>query len=411
MRTTDPTLSAPADADAAPPPLARSVVWLFAAMAGLAVANLYYHQPLLGEIARGFGTSERQAGQISTVTQVGYAAGLLLFVPLADVRERRALVVWLLLGVALALTGAALAPSLGWLAAASLLIGLTTVVPQVIVPFAAGLAAPAQRGRVIGQVVGGLLVGILGARVVSGALGEALGWRMVFALAALLMLALALLARRALPAARPAARLGYAGLLRSLLPLLGREPVLREAAWIGAASFGAFSAFWTTLAFRLQTPPLDYGPRVAGLFGLVGIVGALAAPAVGRLIDRVAPHLTLGAGLVTSLAGYLLFLLFGGSLLGLAAGVVVLDAGAQLTGISNQARIYALSPELHGRLNTVYMASFFVGGAAGSLLGTLAWGARGWAGVCGVGLALLTLALGGWLRYGGVRRAAAGSGG
>jgi predicted MFS family arabinose efflux permease len=384
-------------------PLHRRTVWLFAAVAALSVANLYYNQPLLADIARAFGVEAARAGYLSTLTQVGYALGLLLFVPLADVRERRSLVVTLLLLVSAALAAAAAARSLEWLAVASLAIGATTVVPQIVIPFAAGLAEPRERGRVVGTVVGGLLVGILGGRTVAGLLGAAFGWRVPFAFAAGLMLVLAAVAWRLFPATRPAASLRYGELLRSLGPLVRAQPVLRAAAVTGALAFAAFSAFWTTLAFRLETPPLHYGPRAAGLFGLVGIVGALTAPLIGRVTDRRSPRTTLGAGIAASFLSFAVLLGAGTTLVGLVAGVVLLDAGVQAVGVSNQARIYALPAELHARLNTVYMTAYFTGGALGSALGTLAWGRWGWTGVCGAGLGLLAAAMAVHLTTGGAR--------
>ncbi|MBV9773409.1 MAG: MFS transporter [Gemmatimonadetes bacterium] len=379
------------------PVLSNTTVWLLSAVGALAVANLYYSQPLLADIARYFRVPASRVGIVSTLTQVGYAVGILLFVPLSDVRERRGLIVVMLGAVAVALTGVALAPSLGWLAAASFAMGATTVVPQLIVPFAAGLAAPGSRGRVVGLVMSGILIGVLGARTVSGVVGSALGWRAMFGLAAGLMLALSLWAGRRLPHAPPAASLRYGQLLRSLLPLARGEPVLREAAILAGLGFAAFSAFWTTLVFRLETPPLHYGARTAGGFGLVGIVGALTAPFVGRLSERRSPRTTVGVGIGVGIAAYLCFFLAGSTLAGLVVGVILLDAGAQTTGVSNQARIYGLPAELHGRLNTVYMVAYFVGGALGSLLGAWAWGRWGWEGVCGVGLGMLLAALGVYL--------------
>lgn len=373
--------------------LGRPLVWLFATVSALTVANLYYHQPLLAEIARDFGVAESRAGFISTVTQVGYAAGLLLFVPLADVRERKGLIVAMLAAVAVALEGVALAPSLAWVGLASVAVGTTTVVPQLIIPFAAGLASPRERGRVVGSVVGGLLVGILGARVVSGLLGEWIGWRGTFHVAAAGMVVLALLLARLLPSGPAASDLPYPALIRSMGGLIRRHRVLREAAFTGAMVFGSFSAFWTTLAFRLEAPPFDYGPGVAGIFGLVGIAGASAAPLVGRLADRRSPRELVRAGVVVCLGAWAVLWLGGSTLAALVVGVTVLDAGAQGVGVSNQARIYALPTELHGRLNTVYMSSFFVGGALGSTLGATAWGMAGWSGVCAVGTLLLALAL------------------
>jgi predicted MFS family arabinose efflux permease len=383
-----------------PSPLPAATVWLFAVVSALSVANLYYHQPLLGEIARYFRVPESRAGFISTVTQMGYAVGLLLFVPLADVKERRRLIVVMLVAVAAALAGAALAPSLGWLTLASFAVGVTTIVPQLVLPFAAGLTRPEERGRVIGLVIGGLLVGILGARTLSGVFGAAFGWRAVFAAAAGLMLLLAAVSAFAFPRGPVNSTLSYGALLRSLLTLARTQPVLREAAIIGGLVFGAFSVFWTTLAFRLETPPLHYGARAAGLFGLVGIVGAMTAPVIGRIADRRSPRTTVGLGIALVIAAFAAFLLGGSTIAGLVVGVVLLDAGSQATGVSNQARIYSLPLELHARLNTVYMVGFFVGGSVGSTLGAWAWGMWRWAGVVGVGLVLAVGAFGVFWRGG-----------
>jgi predicted MFS family arabinose efflux permease len=331
---------------------------------------------------------------IATLTQAGYALGLLLFVPLGDVVERRRLIVLLLCVVGAALTGAALSPSLSLLALASFAIGVTTVVPQLIVPFAAGLAPAGMRGRVVGQVVSGLLVGILAGRSVAGALGHVIGWRGVFAAAAGTMWLLALVLWRLLPLAPAAgARLPYRELLRSLGTLWRREPAIRDAALLGALTFASFSAFWTTLTFRLHLAPLDYGSGVAGAFGLVGIVGAGAAPIAGRLADRRSPRHIVGLALLVNVTAWAVLLLAGHTLAGIAAGVLLLDAGTQAAQVSNQARVYALPAEAHGRFNTIYMVCYFVGGAVGSTAATMAWGAYGWRGVCCVGLGSLGLAL------------------
>jgi predicted MFS family arabinose efflux permease len=365
---------------------------LLAITAGAAVANLYYNQPLLPEIGRSFGVADGRTGFVSTATQTGYAIGLLLFVPLGDVLERRRLMIVLLVAVALSLTGAAAAPSLLIMVVASLAIGVTTVVPQLVIPFAAGLAEPEQRGRTVGQIMGGLLIGILAARVVAGVIGAALGWRAMFAIAAALMLLLALVLAWVLPPSPPPTQMSYPALLRSLWTLVRSEPVVRDAAVIGALVFLAFSAFWTTLAFRLELAPLHYGSSVAGMFGLVGIVGASAAPLVGRLADRRTPRSTVGLGLIVIGVSFLLFLFAGHTLVGLVGGVIVLDAGTQTVGVSNQARIYSLPELLHNRLNTIYMVTYFVGGSVGSALGVWAWRLWRWTGVCTVGIAALVLA-------------------
>jgi predicted MFS family arabinose efflux permease len=372
----------------------RSLVLLLTLAAGLSVANLYYNQPLLSDIAITFHASASSVGLIATLTQAGYALGLLLFVPLGDSMERRRLIVALLIAVAIALAATAVSPSLPLLVAASFAVGVTTVVPQLVIPYAAGLAPPAIRGRIVGQVVGGVLIGILVGRVVAGGIGHLTGWRSVFADASVAMLLLALALWRLLPLAPPVAgALPYGRLLRSLVPLFRREPVIRDTALIGALTFASFSAFWTTLAFRLQTPPLAYGSGVAGAFGLLGVIGAAAAPLAGRLADRRSPRATVGIALLVNLAAWLVLLAAGHTLVGIAAGVILLDAGTQAAQVSNQARVYALPAEAHGRLNTIYMVCYFIGGAIGSAAATALWVRSGWAGVCGIGIGALTLAL------------------
>ena len=359
---------------------------------GASVANLYYNQPLLSDIARTFQSSSRAAGAIATLTQAGYAVGLLLFVPLGDVVERRRLIVTLLCCVTGALLLAALGPTLAVVAGASFAIGVTTVVPQLILPFAAGLAPPAMRGRVVGHVVSGLLVGILAGRAVAGVVNDVAGWRAMFVAAAVAMLALALLLRAMLPLSPPAIAVSYGTLVRSLGTLFRTEPVIRDAALLGALTFAAFSAFWTTLAFRLQEPPLHSGSAVAGAFGVIGLVGAAVAPIAGRRADRRRPRETIGLALLGNIAAWLVLLLLGHTLWGIAIGVLLLDAATQAAQVSNQARVYALPVEAHGRFNTIYMVCYFIGGSLGSAVAVLAWDAFRWTGVCAVALASLAIA-------------------
>ena len=371
-------------------------LWALAIAACLSVGNLYFLQPLLPEVARAFGASPRDVGLTPMLTQVGYALGMLVFVPLGDVVERRRLMLLLLGAVTLALLGCAAAPSLSLLAAASFLVGFTTVVPHVAVPLAAHLAPAAERGRVVGFMMGGVLVGILLARTVSGLVAAHLGWRAVYVVAAALMAGLAVALRVLLPESRPGTSMGYGALIRSTLALPFHEPDLREAAILGALGFGAFSAFWSTLAFFLEEPPYRMGSQAAGLFGLLGAAGALAAPAVGRLADRVSPRANAGAALVLALASFGLFAFGGRTLLVLVVGVILMDVGIQSNHVSNLARVHALRPEARSRMNTVYMVTYFGGGALGTALGTWAWTARGWEGACGVGAALLAVALAVW---------------
>lgn len=361
---------------------------------GLSVANNYYAQPLLADMGRYFDADDRRMGLVAMLAQVGYAIGLLLFVPLGDRLERRGFILWMLGAVTVALLGMAAAPTFAWLAAASLAVGVTTITPQLLVPFAAHLAGPAERGRVVGTVMSGLLIGILAARTASGLIGGSLGWRAVYLIAAAVMVLLVLALRGLLPRSQPEhAQMPYLSLMRSIGGLLRDEPVLRQSCLFGAMSFGAFSAFWTTLAFHLAAPPFGYSSGVVGLFGLVGIVGALAAPMAGRFADRRSPRWTIGAGLSCVLIAYAVLGLAGGTLWGLVAGVILLDLGAQAAHISNQARIYAIRPEARSRMNTAYMVTYFIGGASGSYAAAWGWSLHGWGGVCLVGLAMTLLGL------------------
>ncbi|GHO52233.1 permease [Ktedonobacter robiniae] len=375
------------------PQLSPHLVLLLAVVCGLAAANLYYVQPVLADIGHEFAVSVNQVGVLATLSQLGYAVGLLLIIPLGDRYNRRTLIVTMLVAVTVALIAMALAPTLMFLSIASFAVGVTTVVPQLVVPLAASLARPQERGRVVGTVMSGLLIGILLARTVSGVLAAHLGWRTVYWVAAGLMVLLALILRFLLPLDRPQSDMSYTQLLRSLWSLVKSEPVLRETSVFGALGFAAFSAFWATLSFRLQTPPFHYGSEVAGLFGLVGVVGALAASFIGRLADKVNPRKTIGIGLLILLASFGIFWLTGQYLWGLIIGVILLDLGAQANQISNQARVYSLNPAARSRLNTIYMVSYFIGGSLGSFLGTYGWDFAGWFGVCCVGLLFLLLAL------------------
>lgn len=371
----------------------QRMVWILAVASAMAVANLYYIQPLLADMGRSFAVSESAIGFVATLTQLGYAAGLLLIVPLGDAFDRRRLVMFTLLAVTVSLVGMAVAPSILILAIASFAVGLTTIAPQIIVPFAASLADPKERGRVVGNVMSGLLIGVLLARTASGFVGAQLGWRAMYWIAAALMIVLAVVLRLILPKEQPRESISYPQLLKSLGGLIRSEPVLRETSVFGALVFGAFSVFWVTLVFFLGTPPYHYGSEVAGLFGLVGIAGALSAAYAGKLADRIDGRIITGVMIALTLLAFILFWLVGQWLWGLIIGVILLDFGAQGTHISNQTRIYRLNPEARSRLNTVYMVSYFIGGSLGSMLGAYGWSIGRWAGVCTVGTLMLVTAL------------------
>ena len=372
-------------------PLSQRAVMVMAGACGFGVANIYYNQPMLADIARALG-NPATAGVVPTVTQVGYAVGLLFLAPLGDRFDRKQLILVELAGLILMLGLAAVSTDLATLALASLGIGVLTTFVQQIIPMAAHLAAPARRGQVVGTVMSGLLIGILGARVLSGIVAEHLGWREMFGIAAGMMVVLWGVLLFLLPRTAPTSGLSYPALMRSLWELFRAERVLREASAVGGLMFACFSAFWATLTLYLASPAYGLGPEAAGLFGLVGIAGALVAPLAGRLADRGGPRRTVGYAIVTTLLAYAVFAAAGQTIAGLVAGVLLLDIGVQGAMISNQSRIFALRPESRSRINTVYMVIYFAGGSAGSALGAIAWSLGGWLAVSGLGLGLALLA-------------------
>jgi predicted MFS family arabinose efflux permease len=375
----------PAASAPIPAVVSRVVITLLALACGTAVANLYYVQPLLNLLAQTFAVSQPTAGLLVTCSQLGYMLGLLLVVPLCDLLERRRLITGLLVGAAAADAACAAAPSFSVLAAALATLGGLSVVAQIVVPLAATLASPQQRGQVIGTVMSGLLIGILLARTFSGLIAALGGWRLVFALAAAVMLALSLALHRKLPIGAATPRLHYSQLLRSVLALIIQEPVLRQRMALGALAMAGFSVLWTCLPFLLGGRPYHYSEATIGLFGLAGLTGALAAPLVGRLADRGYDRHAVGALLFTTLASWALLAAGHLSLPALVAGLLTLDLGIQGVHINNQHAIYRLQPAARSRLTTAYMVSFFLGGVIGSLLSTITYGIAGWTATCLLG--------------------------
>jgi predicted MFS family arabinose efflux permease len=375
--------------------LSRALVALIAVATGAVVANLYYAQPVLHQVARSFHSGPGPTSSIITATQIGYAAGLLLIVPLGDLHPRRALVTRLFLISTVALVGCALAPNLWLFGLASVAVGAASVAGQVMIPFAADLAPEERRGRVVARIMTGLLMGILLARTVSGLVAQAAGWRAIYWFSAALMVVFAFVLWRALPAEGSRPHRSYAELVGGSLRLLATEPVLRRRAWHGACAFAAFSVLWTTLAFLLSGSPYRYSNAVIGLFGLVGAGGIAAANLAGKLADSArATATTVGTGVL--LAGSFALLWAGRtSLAALIIGIVVLDIGTQGMQITNQAVIYALRPDARSRINSAYMVCYFLGGAVGSVSAGALYGTHGWAGVCllGAGFGMLTLAM------------------
>lgn len=372
--------------------LSPRLLGTMAVSAALVSANLYYNQPLLADMARTFHVSAEQIGWVAMLTQTGCAAGVLFIVPLGDAIDRRRLVMIMCFLALAALVGVAASPNLATISAASFALGLASIVPQLLLPYAAHLARPQERGRAVGIVLGGLLIGMLIGRTISGYVGQQFGWRVMYWIATVVMLVIAVVLRACLPRTGSRADLSYGRLLLSLWHLLAEQPVLRETALIGAMLFGGFSAFWSTLVFRLESPPYHYGSRAAGLFGLVGIVGALAPSVAGHWADQHDPRqLTRGAVALT-LAAFALFWIFGHQLWGLIVGIVMLDLGVNGGSICCHTRNYRLLPNATNRLATIYITAFFIGGSIGTNLATYGWQHFGYSGVCAAGAALLAIA-------------------
>jgi predicted MFS family arabinose efflux permease len=362
------------------------------------VGSIYYNQPLLLVMGQTFGRDARSMELVAVATQVGYACGILCFVPLGDVAERRSLMLRMYTGVALALLLAAFAQGLTSMIVASVLIGLLASVTHVVLPMAPELVSQERRGKAIGTVMTGLLLGVLLARTFAGWVAKLSGWRAVYVIAALMNLAFVPIMFRFMPKREPRQSLSYKQTMQSLWTLFRTEPLLREAGVLGGLCFGSFSCFWTVLAFLLHAH-YGLGPGVAGTFGVVGAAGALTAPLAGRLADQRGTRFVVGiAGAILTLSYVVLWAgerLQAGVVAHMAAlvlGVITLDVGAQMMQVGNQTRIFGLGEQARSRLNTIYMTFYFAGGAMGSALAGVAWSRWGWDGVCVLALGLIGLA-------------------
>lgn len=359
---------------------------------------MYYNQPLLEEIGRTYGATAGRTGFIAVATQIGYALGLLCFVPLGDVLERRGLMMRLFAAVSVGLLLVSVAPTLGFLLVGSVIIGALASVTHIVLPIAPDLVSHEERGRAIGTVMTGLLLGILLARTFAGWVSHLAGWRSVFALAAVMNGAFVPLLWRVMPKLPPKQSLKYGDAMRSLWTLYRTQPLLRESGEIGALVFASFSCFWTTLAFLLESH-YHLGAGVAGTFGLVGAAGATVAPLAGRLSDKHGSRWVISAGMALLAFSYVslwvqerIHVSLVLHMVALAFGVIVLDVGAQMCQVANQTRIFGLDPSARSRLNTVYMTMYFTGAAIGSALSTIAWVHWRWNGVCGLAIGLIGLA-------------------
>ncbi|EFU40579.1 major facilitator superfamily MFS_1 [Paenibacillus vortex V453] len=379
-------------------PLTRYVTLLFAVACGMSVANIYFAQPLLDELSNEFNMDYSIIGILITVTQVFYALGLLLLVPLGDLLNQRRLIIAQMAISIMALVIVGTASSGTMLFAGLALVGLLAVVTQTIVAFAATTAAPAERGRVVGMVTSGVVIGILLARTISGILKDLAGWRSVYLVSAALMLLMVYALYKVMPdGERKVKTVPYSQLLKSVLMLFLQERLLRIRAVLAMLIFTAFSILWTPLVLPLSSPPLSLSHSAIGAFGLVGVVGALAAAKAGKLADRGYGQRTTGIALFLLLLSWLPISYTEQSLFALVIGIVLLDLAVQAVHVTNQSMIFALRPQARSRMVAGYMIFYSIGSAAGSIASTHIYGQYGWHGVCVLGASVSAFALIFWV--------------
>lgn len=378
-------------------PLNSRIVLLFAIACGLAVGNVYYAQPLLDAMVHSFAMDPATIGIVITLTHLGYGAGLLLLVPLGDLLNRRRLIVVQLLLASAALLIIAFAPGSHWLLVGMALTGLLAVIAQVVVAYAAHLALPTERGKVVGGVTSGIVIGILLARTVSGTIADLAGWRSVYLLSAGLTACMALLLWRVLPTHEPAkTHVSYGQLIGSMLRLFKEEKILRHRAILAMLIFAAGTVLWTPLVLPLSAPPLSLSHTQIGLFGLAGALGALGASRAGALADRGLAEWTSGLALSLMLISWLAIAFTQSSLWALLLGVITFDLGLQAVHVTSQSLIYSRRPEAQSRMAGGYMLFYAMGSAAGSVGSTAMYAWAGWLGVCLLGAGLNAVALAYW---------------
>ena len=377
--------------------ISSGLIILLATACGIIVANLYYAQPLIGVISNEIGLSNSSAGLIVTLTQIGYVVGLLFLVPLGDIVENKKLILILLFLSAFALISMVFVKSATLLLITSFFIGLGSVAAQVLVPLVSYLSSENARGRIVGNVMSGLLLGIMLARPISSLVADMWGWNAIFALSATVIIVLVFVLSKVLPTRKPKEKTNYIALLNSMWQLLRTTPILRRRAIYHACVFGAFSLFWTTVPLLLSSPAFHFSQTAIALYALVGITGAIAAPIGGRLADRGWTRPATGIALTVVIISLLLPLFiqssspFGIAVLVFAA--ILLDMGVSANLVLSQRLIFSLSPEIRSRLNGLFMAIFFLGGAVGSFIGGWAYALGGWNLTLWIGIAFPTIAL------------------
>lgn len=369
-------------------PLTRSLILLLSITCGVVVANMYYIQPIGTKVATSLSVSTSAVGILTMLTQLGYALGLLFLVPLGDVVDRPKLIIRMAALSAISLLAAFFAPSFTLFACASFLIGLLSIVPQIIIPYGAVLAGPKARGKVMGTLLSGLLVGILLSRTVSGIVASLFSWRMIYLCALVLVAVLTGLLYWKMPRTTVATTktVSYVDSLKSLPHLVRTQRLLREAAISGFFMFGTFSIFWSTLIFYISSPAYHWGTFEAGILAIFGLSGAVAAPIVGRLADSYSERKIVGMGLAMQTISFIALFIAGDYLVVLLLAIILLDVGNQFGQVANQTRVQGLGEAASNRNNTIFMFMYFIGGSAGSLLGTTMWQQYGWTGVTLAGI-------------------------
>lgn len=358
-------------------PLKSGTILLMAIAAGITVANIYYNQPILKEMAISLRATEVEIGRVSMFSQLGYGLGMFFLIPMGDMLNRKKLILLLMAALAFVLILMVLSKGVFFVWILSLLIGICSAPAQIILPMAASLDK-VNRGKTVGIVFSGILVGILGSRVISGFITDWFGWRAVYGISAVMVVSVTILLKLYLPDVKHKFTGNYFELLKSTLKLVGEHRILRESAILGAFTFGIFCSFWTTVTFYLSGPVFNYHADTIGLFGLVAIGGALVAPWFGKLADKGNTRSSLLMTVAMIICSLILLKVFPLSVIAMVAAIFVLDIGVQATQITNFAKIYSLDENSHSRLNTIYMTTYFIGGGIGTFFGLLCWKHGGW---------------------------------
>lgn len=377
--------------------LTKGLIVLMAVTSGITVANVTYNQPLLDYIASYFSVSRSSVGLVSTLTQIGYGCGMLFIIPLGDIKERKSLILKALTSCIISLVLVSLSMNFYWLLFSSFLLGFTSVITQLLIPFASLLAEPDRRGRVIGTIVSGLITGIIFARLISGFLGARFGWRAVYIIAPFLVSLITLILKKHLPISHPKSNEKYKDIMKTMVSILKTNPVVRSSSVIGPFIFGSFQLFWTSIVFHLESPAYDLtrsSSEIAGQFSLVGIVGIFLIPFVGSLSDKKDPRFVIGLSAFLAFFAFIVLTLFGESMLGLVVGIMCLDFSVNASQVSNQARINSVESPRQNRFNSVFMSIYFFVGSVGSFLGSYTFNQFGWLGVCVTGIIFISISLG-----------------